>query len=101
VMHAGEAIVNWDSGHLTLANVHVVLKAFLEASGGRCAGMDIVGDWSPVRLRGGLRRLMHVTEHPPLEIDPAQATRQNEQTNLALLDCLRDNLAPTKARHAG
>jgi arginase family enzyme len=101
VMHAGEAVVNWDSGHLTLANLHTVLKAFLEASGRRFAGMDIVGDWSPVRLRGCLRRLMHVTEHPRLEVDPAQATRQNEQINLALLDCLGNNLAPTKALQAG
>jgi hypothetical protein len=89
VMNQDESLVNWDSGNLTLEDVETVLRAFLETSGGVLAGMDIVGDWSPVNLRGWLRHTMHFTEHPSLEISTAQATRRNEQTNLALLDCLQ------------
>jgi hypothetical protein len=101
VMHAGESVVNWDSGHLTLADVQLALAAFLEASGGRLAGMDIVGDWSPVRLRGCLRQVMHFTEHPAMKVDPIAAMQRNEHINLAILNCLRDRLAPTKSLRAG
>jgi hypothetical protein len=80
-----EAVVNWDSGHLTLAEVQAILDVFLRASHGNLAGMDIVGDWSPIKLKGWLRHFMHVTEHPSLRIDAAYATRRNQQTNLALL----------------
>jgi hypothetical protein len=100
VMSAEEAVVNWDSGHLTLAEILLLLRASLEASRGRLAGMDIVGDWSPVRLRGWLRHLMHVTEHPSLTVDPQRATRCNQQTNLALLDGVRQALHSQPQRAA-
>ena len=37
-------------------------------------------------VRGVLRRTLHWTEHPPLAVEPAEATRRNQQTNLAVLD---------------
>jgi hypothetical protein len=89
VMTAQAAVVNWDSGHLTLPEVLSLLRVFLESCAGRLAGMDIVGDWSPVRLRGGLRHAMHLTQHPVLQIDPQQAAHQNQQTNLAFLDAVQ------------
>src|SRR5206468_2304077 len=85
VLPAAEAVVNWDSGHLVPREVIDVLQAFRNASAG-LAGMDVVGDWSPVRLHGLLRRVLHWTEHPPLAIDPEEATRRNEQLNLRLLE---------------
>jgi hypothetical protein len=88
VMLGRDAAVNWDSGHLTLAEVQAILSTFLHLSNGQPSGVDVVGDWSPVRLRGWLRRLMHWTEHPALTILPDDATRLNTQTNLALLACL-------------
>jgi hypothetical protein len=88
VLRATEAIVNWDSGHLRLEEVCSVLEAFVGASGDRFAGMDTVGDWSPVRLRGGLRWAMHLTEHPSLAVRADEAARRNAQVNLALLDLL-------------
>jgi hypothetical protein len=100
VMTAEEAVVNWDSGHLTLAEILPLLGAFLEASRGRLAGMDVVGDWSPVCLRGWLRHFMHLTEHPSLAIDPERATRCNQQTNLALLDGVRQALHSQPQRAA-
>jgi hypothetical protein len=85
VMRQDEAVVNWDSGHLITAEVLAVLGAF-RARAKRLAGMDVVGDWSPVRVEGLFRRLLHWVEHPPLQIDPAQATAHNERHNLTLLD---------------
>jgi hypothetical protein len=89
VMSPADAVVNWDSGHLALPEVESILQAFLGAARGNLAGMDIVGDWSPVRLRGLLRRFLHLTEHPSLTVDAAEAVLRNERTNLVLLDQLR------------
>jgi arginase family enzyme len=86
VMNAADAPVNWDSGHLCVGEVCTILEAFFRAAGERLAGMDVVGDWSPVRVAGAFRRLLHFTEHPPLAIDADAAAQQNERLNLALLD---------------
>jgi hypothetical protein len=88
VMTAADAVVNWDSGHLGLAEVTAVLGAFVAAARGNVIGADVPGDWSPVDLGGPLRRLLHWTEHPALAVDPAEANRINERTNLALLRTL-------------
>ena len=87
VLGADEAVVNWDSGRLSSGEVLDVLDAFLRASGS-LAGMDVVGDWSPVRLRGLLRWTLHQTEHPRLRVDAAEACRRNEALNLRLLEAV-------------
>ena len=76
-------------GLLTLAEVQVILKGFLDGAGGNLIGMDVVGDWSEVKLRGLFRRFLHWTEHPALKVSPAEADRRNEQTNLALLELIQ------------
>jgi hypothetical protein len=86
VMLERDAIVNWDSGHLELDEVRTILCWFRAACGGRVAGMDIVGDWSPVRVRGWLRHAMHLTEHPVLNFVPEEASRVNGAVNAALLE---------------
>ncbi len=93
VLTADEAVVNWDSGHLTSEEVLAILTAFLDAASGELAGMDVVGDWSPVTLRGWMRRLLHWTEHPALRIDANEATRRNQALNLRLLECVAPRLA--------
>jgi len=88
VMVVDDAVVNWDSGHLTLPEVEIVLSTFLAMARGNLAGMDILGDWSAVQTGGLFRRYLHWTEHPALTIDPAQANRLNERTNLMLLNMM-------------
>ena len=88
VLRADYAPVNWDSGHMSVMQLRAVMEAFLMAAGGNLAGIDIVGDWSPVRLRGLFRRALHLTEHPSLRVESFAATRANEQTNLALMESL-------------
>jgi arginase family enzyme len=88
VLTASEAVVNWDSGHMTEPEVLAILSAFANAAGRDFAGMDIVGDWSPVHVRGLTRWFLHCTEHPQLVIDSNDAARRNEALNLRLLDCL-------------
>ncbi len=86
VMGARESVVNWDSGTLAFQEVRDVLRWFYEASHGRLLGIDVVGDWSAVRLRPGLRTICHWTEHPALTIDPNMATQVNQAVNEAILE---------------
>ncbi len=86
VLTASEAVVNWDSGHLTVPEVLTILEAFSNAAEGDLAGMDVVGDWSPVQVRGLPRRFLHWTEHPALTVDPNEAARRNEALNVRLFD---------------
>ncbi len=88
VLQANYAPVNWDSGHLTVMQLRAVLEAFLMAAGGNLAGIDMVGDWSEVRLGGLFRRMLHFTEHPSLRVESFAATRANEQVNLALMESI-------------
>jgi hypothetical protein len=88
VMRADDAMVNWDSGHLTLPEVNLILRVFMQAAQSNLLGMDILGDWSTVQTYGLFRRYLHWTEHPTLAIDPAQANRLNERTNLVLLNTM-------------
>jgi len=88
VLTASEAVVNWDSGHLSLDELTTVLESFIEAARGRLGGFDTVGDWSPVVLEGISRHLLHWSEHPHLSIDPVVAARRNDAVNRRLLDIL-------------
>ena len=87
--------MNWDSGVLRLPELTLVLQAFIRAAGGRLIGMDVTGDWSPVEVRGWLRRLLHSTEHPQLVIDPREAARRNERANLAILEGIEAAYRPS------
>ena len=68
------------------------------------AGMDVVGDWSRVRMHWGLRTLCHWTEHPTLSVNPSVAARINQGMNLAIVrHVLRrpdDVVAPTLVRES-
>ena len=88
VLTASEAVVNWDSGCLTAAEVLTILSMFAEAADAELAGMDIVGDWSPVHLYGLFQRILHWTEHPSPAVDANEATRRNQALNLRLLECM-------------
>jgi hypothetical protein len=98
VLAAAEAPVNWDSGHLEGAEVLEVVAAFAAAAGGRIAGMDVVGDWSPVRVRGPFRRFLHWTEHPRVRVDAGAAAALHERLNLAVLQTVTAWGAPNEPR---
>jgi hypothetical protein len=98
VLCRDEAIVNWDSGHLRLRELCAVLSSFTSAARGRLLGVDCLGDWSPVKTSGILRRTLHAVEHPALEVDPSEAAHTNGAANLAIWQCV--NAAGTFARRA-
>ena len=84
---------------LGTGEVTAVLDAFTSAAGGRLAGMDVVGDWSPVEVQGRFRTLLHRVEHPALSVDAAYARRVNQQVNLRLLAA--HGAVPAAARMVG
>lgn len=86
---ADEAAVNWDSGFLRLSDASAVVAAFLSAAGGRLAGADLLGDWSPIELSHGLNRFCHRLDHPSPVHQPDEAARINQRANEALLRALR------------
>jgi hypothetical protein len=88
VLRAAEAPVNWDSGYLGTTEALEVTRAFVAAAQGHLAGMDVLGDWSPVRVRGLFRKTLHWTEHPSLRVDPDAAAACNERVNLAVLQAV-------------
>lgn len=98
VMVPGDAIVNWDSGHLGIDEVEDLLRVFLEAAHGNLAGMDVLGDWSPVRVQGLFRWAFHMTMHPPLAVERGSANRTNERTNLTLLETVRGCIQSAQRR---
>jgi hypothetical protein len=86
-MTASQAVVNWDSSCLSLAEILAVLDNFV-ASAPSLVGMDVVGDWSSPRIDGMLRRALAAIEHPHDKVDPAAAQAVNEATNRILLEHL-------------
>jgi arginase family enzyme len=101
VMSREHAVVNWDSGHLTLAEVQTIIDVFVRAAGGDLAGMDIVGEWSEVRVRGLLGRSMHWTMHPVLTVDSVRANGCNERTNLTIFETVRAAQIAARSRVLG
>jgi hypothetical protein len=106
VMWMPESVANGDSGFLDLTEVQEILQFFMKAAGNDVLGIDIVGDWSPVRTQGIVRYLLHRVGHPRQRIDAAQARLCNERTNTMLLRFLtHDPVAesitfPTRLRSA-
>jgi hypothetical protein len=88
VLTADDAAVNWDSGLLRLTEAVTVVETFLEAAGGRLAGADLLGDWSPVRLGRWLNRICHCLDHPSPALDPMEAADRNRRANAAFLRVL-------------
>ena len=90
VLRPEEAAVNWDSGVMRLTDAMRILAALEEQCEARIVGMDIVGDWSPVKMSGLFRRGLHWLEHEPDAMDTDRARKINEETNSCLADFLRN-----------
>ena len=100
VLTASEAPVNWDSGELIFDEIRRVLRTFCAAARNQVAGIDVVGDWSPVVTHGWLRSVLHFVEHPSLNWDPRLACQRNEELNTELAD-LFTQIISVSAQPAG
>ena len=100
VMVADDASVNWDSGHLRLSEAASVVSTFFDAAGGRLAGADLLGDWSPVRLGTRLARLCDRLDHPSPSHDSATSSERNRRANAALLRALLPDFGRSAAEES-
>ena len=89
-MNAGSALTNWDQGKMTVDHVCDILKVIKE----RCdiAGMDITGDYSPVKTGNALKDIMLRWAHPrgiaASGYSASAITAVNERTNLKIIETM-------------
>lgn len=84
------ALTNWEEGKLALDELLLMLKLIRDNLD--IIGLDITGDYSPVKVRGLLKNLISRWDHPK-EIEaqkhsPEEITRLNESANLKILETL-------------
>ncbi len=82
------ALTNWEEGCFSLEELLVMLKAIKENLD--VVGMDIVGDYSQVAIRGKTKNILSRLDHPKHIAAqaslPPDITAINESTNLKILD---------------
>jgi hypothetical protein len=88
VLATQDATTNWDAGHLLLEEVLATLTVFLDLAGGRLAGADLLGDFSPIRASTWSAKGLAWLHGPRLETSPDGAGARNEQANLRILERL-------------
>lgn len=84
------AITNWEEGKLSLEELLLMLKLIKQNMD--IIGLDICGDYSPVSIQGGIKRIISRLDHPKdikaNELEDSAITAINEDTNLKILQCL-------------
>jgi hypothetical protein len=86
VLRERDALGNWDCGHLSLKDLQTVIHTFIRAAYGNVAGVDLLGDWSPIKTAGILRRILRRIEHHRPSVDAAEATHRNERANMEIVE---------------
>ena len=83
-----DALTNWDQGNLSLDDLLTMLKIIKENLD--IVGMDITGDYSPIRVDGVFKKITSRLDHPKkikaAELPEPSVTAVNERTNLKILD---------------
>ena len=84
------AITNWEEGKLDLGQLLLMLKLIKDNLD--IVGLDITGDFSPVRIKGRLKTFCSNWDHPKdysaKGKDISLINSVNEQTNIKILDLL-------------
>ncbi|MFM7150341.1 MAG: hypothetical protein ACKO23_10905, partial [Gemmataceae bacterium] len=81
VMTSSKSRVNWDSGDIYPEEVLQILDEF-RICVPQILGMDVVGDWSPVDVKGVFRKVLHLLEHANDKDSCQNASDINQEINL-------------------
>jgi hypothetical protein len=85
-----DSLTNWDQGILSLDDLLVMLKMIKENLD--IIGMDIAGDYSPIRIDGVFKNIVSRLDHPrkvkAAELPGSAVAEVNERTNLKILDLI-------------
>ncbi len=86
----GDALTNWNQGALPLDDLLTMLKLIKENLD--IIGMDIVGDYSPIRIDGVVKNAVSRLNHPgkvaAAELQGPSICAVNKRTNLKILDLI-------------
>ena len=89
-MNSEAALTNWDQGEMPLNHLLAILKIIKD----NCdiVGMDITGDYSPVKTESAFKSAMLRLNHPKkteaLKFAASDITALNERTNLKILELI-------------
>jgi hypothetical protein len=88
------SLTNWEEGMLSLGELLWMLKLIMDHVD--IIGMDIVGDYSEIAVRGPLKKFISYLDHPAdLKANylcDAFVNEINEKTNLSILELLHASL---------
>jgi hypothetical protein len=84
------ALTNWEEGMFSLEELLLLLKLIKQNT--EIVGLDIVGDYSDVLIKGRLRKIISYWDHPrkirASRFQESLITSINEETNLKILQLL-------------
>jgi len=84
------ALTNWEEGFMSLDELLSALRLIKESMD--IVGLDIVGDYSPVSVRGTFKAVLSRFDHPKnftaSKHQSSYVTALNEKTNLAIIELL-------------
>jgi len=85
------ALTNWEEGFFELEDLLLALRLIKENL--EIAGIDIVGDYSPVEVSGPIKKIVSRLDHPKdysAKARPqAQINSLNQESNLKILEALK------------
>ncbi|MFH0791318.1 MAG: arginase family protein [Candidatus Omnitrophota bacterium] len=94
-LNNNHAITNWEEGKLSLEELLLMLRLIKQNMD--IIGLDICGDYSPVSIQGGIKRIISRLDHPKDikadELEDYVITAINQDTNLKILQCLSEEKA--------
>ena len=84
------ALTNWEEGMLSLEKLLLMLKLIRDNLD--IIGIDIVGDYSEISIRGNLKKMISYLDHPgnlkTKYLSDAFVNEINERTNLSILELI-------------
>ncbi len=90
-LKAGYSLTNWSEGHLELEELLLMLK-FIKGNA-EIVGLDITGDYSPVKTEGFIRTAITAINHPrgisAKDKPQSLVDSVNEATNIRILELLK------------
>jgi len=89
-LHAGASLTNWEAGLLSLDELLQMLRLIMQHT--EVIGADLVGDYSPPKMRGWLKTMIAKLDYPndysARGKSPEEICAVNEATNLKLVEFL-------------
>jgi hypothetical protein len=94
VLNSNEATTNWDQGEMQLSHITTAVTEL--ATKFKILGIDVCGDYSPVRVKDPIRWALAFFDHPKKLHPSKEKIDINSVTNQKLIYCFRTALHEAK-----